>query len=122
VPGTSSARADRLVEESFPARSQRESIVAIGAPDVRSPRLRAMLADLPWCEERRLLSVDRLHPSAEGHRLIARRFHELLAERYVERPRHLEVQVFGDRHGNVVHLFERECSLQRRHQKVVEEA
>jgi acetyl-CoA carboxylase biotin carboxylase subunit len=61
---------------------------------------------------------------AAGHREALAAFGDdtLLVERYVERPRHVEIQIFADAHGRVVHLFERECSIQRRYQKVIEEA
>jgi acetyl/propionyl-CoA carboxylase alpha subunit len=67
----------------------------------------------------------RLDEEVAGARSEGQRYFgdgRLYAERYVERPRHIEVQVLGDAHGNVVHLFERECSLQRRFQKIVEES
>lgn len=62
-----------------------------------------------------LLSCQREAASSFGNDRV-------LLEKWVTNPRHIEVQVFGDSHGNVVHLFERDCSLQRRHQKVIEEA
>ncbi|MBI2800963.1 MAG: acetyl-CoA carboxylase biotin carboxylase subunit [Gammaproteobacteria bacterium] len=65
--------------------------------------------------EAALASAQREAQSAFGNATV-------LIERYIEHPRHIEVQVFGDKHGNLVHLFERDCSLQRRHQKVIEEA
>ena len=62
-----------------------------------------------------LLSCQREAAASFGNDVV-------LIEKYILSPRHIEVQVFGDSHGNIVHLFERDCSLQRRHQKVIEEA
>ncbi len=86
-------------------------IKAVSGGGGRGMRLVASEAELPEL----LASAQR---EAEGAFGDAR----VLIEKVVERPRHIEVQVFGDAHGNVVHMFERDCTLQRRNQKVIEEA
>lgn len=68
-------------------------------------------------DEEELLS---LYRSARNESIKAFGVDSIFIEKYVENPKHIEVQILGDNHGNVVHLFERDCSVQRRHQKVVE--
>ncbi len=67
-----------------------------------------------------LLEEEILRARSEGQRYFGDG--RLYVERYIENPRHIEVQILGDAHGNVVHLFERECSVQRRFQKIIEES
>lgn len=77
----------------------------------RGMRIVRDLAELPEAVER-----------AQSEAVTAFGNGSVFLEHYVERPRHIEVQVFADDHGNTVHLFERECSIQRRYQKIIEEA
>ena len=86
-------------------------IKAVAGGGGRGMRLVAREADLAAALE----SAEREAQAAFGDARV-------LLEKVIDRPRHIEVQVFGDAHGNVVHLFERDCSLQRRNQKVIEEA
>jgi 3-methylcrotonyl-CoA carboxylase alpha subunit len=87
--------------------SSRRSRAAAARGCARSPTPRTLATRSPPASARRHRSFGNAH---------------VLIEKYIQRPRHIEVQVFGDTHGNIVHLFERDCSLQRRHQKVIEEA
>ncbi len=66
--------------------------------------------------------LDRAYATARGEAEAAFSNGDIYIEKFIEEPRHIEIQVFADTHGNVIHLNERECSIQRRHQKLIEEA
>jgi acetyl-CoA carboxylase biotin carboxylase subunit len=66
--------------------------------------------------------LERAYSSAKSEALNYFSDDTVYMERFIQNPKHIEIQIFGDKHGNVAHLFERECSVQRRHQKVIEEA
>jgi propionyl-CoA carboxylase alpha chain len=107
--------ADRAVGASL-----REAVAALGWPVLVKASAggggRGMrVVEGPDALDDALASAQREATSAFGDGTV-------FVEPYVENPRHIEVQIFGDAHGNVVHLFERECSIQRRHQKIIEES
>ncbi|HWA89453.1 MAG TPA: biotin carboxylase N-terminal domain-containing protein [Rhizomicrobium sp.] len=93
---------------------------ALGAPLLVKPSAGGGGKGMRIVRDMALLAEELERARSEGLRYFGDG--RLYVERYVERPRHIEVQVLGDAHGNVVHLFERECSMQRRFQKIVEEA
>jgi acetyl-CoA/propionyl-CoA carboxylase biotin carboxyl carrier protein len=93
---------------------------ALGAPLLIKPSAGGGGKGMRIVRDLALLDEELVRARSEGQRYFGDG--RLFVERYVERPRHIEVQVLGDAEGNVVHLFERECSLQRRFQKIVEEA
>jgi acetyl/propionyl-CoA carboxylase alpha subunit len=111
--------APSAIEDDDPA-SFAERARAVGFPLLIKPAAGGGGKGMRIVREEASLGDEIVRARSEGARYFGDG--RLYVERYVERPRHIEVQVLGDAHGNLVHLFERECSVQRRFQKVVEEA
>ena len=119
------ARAGVPLTPGYHGEDQSEEALAAAADGIGYPVLLKASAGGGGRGMRMVESPDRLGGAIESARREATRAFgdgRLLVEKYLARARHVEVQVFGDAHGNVVHLFERDCSVQRRHQKVLEEA
>jgi acetyl-CoA carboxylase biotin carboxylase subunit len=112
VPGTEEAITDvadaklRAIEVGFP-------ILIKAAAGGGGKGMRIVEGENDFEEQMQLAVSEAISAFGDGSVFI---------ERYVSSPRHIEIQVLGDNHGNIVHLFERDCSVQRRHQKVIEEA
>ncbi|SEB16408.1 acetyl-CoA carboxylase biotin carboxylase subunit [Pedobacter hartonius] len=112
VPGT-----DEAIKDIGEAKKRAEEVgfpILIKAAAGGGGKGMRIVENLESFEEQMLMAVSEAQ-SAFGDGAV-------FIERYVSSPRHIEIQVLGDTHGNIVHLFERECSIQRRHQKVIEEA
>ncbi|MGQ0700254.1 MAG: acetyl-CoA carboxylase biotin carboxylase subunit [Panacagrimonas sp.] len=110
--------APSAIEADDPATFAKRAL-AVGLPILIKPAAGGGGKGMRIVREAAMLDAELATARREGERYFGDG--RLFVERYVERPRHIEVQVFGDTHGNVVHFGERECSVQRRFQKIVEE-
>jgi len=110
--------APSAIEEDDPA-SFTQRALAVGLPILIKPAAGGGGKGMRIVRDAAVLETELATARREGERYFGDG--RLFVERYVERPRHIEVQVFGDSHGNVVHFGERECSVQRRFQKIIEE-
>ncbi len=112
VPGTSEPIADPVVAKKLAARIGYPVLIKASAGG-GGKGMRIVNSEVEFDEQMERAVSEATAAFGDGSVFI---------EKYVSSPRHIEFQIFGDTHGNIVHLFERECSIQRRHQKVIEEA
>jgi len=129
--GLKDAAKKRMVEAGVPVvpgyhdEDQDDAVLSLAANEVGYPILIKARSGGGGKGMRRVDSAEDFHDALTSARREAQQSFgddSMLIEKFIANPRHIEVQVFGDTHGNVVHLYERDCSLQRRHQKVIEEA